>query len=199
MTTEPSNPSSSGTDNTTTPSSSTTDGLQTDIVIADFAACAFYEETSPDVMFCASLAEGTSSISVDLAAGGTMSPTAGYFVFTLPQTYALGSVVEFRVQFHTVEIINGGAMNQSGEVWAVEAFAADSLETAVPAQSGASPLADDMGVAPANSPIIFELPPDAVEGKTSLYLGLFPTTADGADFWDHEGDVPPQLEIVYAP
>lgn len=198
LTTDPDSSSSGTTIATDASSSVTTDAMLVDEVVANYAACAFYQAAMPDPAGCGDVARAQFGLSVDLMAGADMVPTAGYLAFSLPIAYPEGSVAALRLRLTTLDPINA-AGNQSGEVWRVESFAEDSLVAAVPAQAGTEALAADLGMVQPATEIIWELPPGTVEGVSSVFLGVFPVTTDGVDYWAHDGAAPPTLEIVHTP
>jgi hypothetical protein len=86
---------------------------------------------------------------------------------------------------------------QSGEIWEVESFTLTSLNTTVPAKIGNTAISPNQGAVALNQVVNWSLPNGIVSANQSVYLGLYPISSDGVNYWNTDGVAPPELIIEY--
>jgi hypothetical protein len=87
--------------------------------------------------------------------------------------------------------------NASGEIWEVESFTMATLATTVPAKLGNTAISPNQGAVTQNQEISWPLPSGIVAPNTAVFLGLYPLSTDGVNYWNNDGAAPPQLIIDY--
>lgn len=153
--------------------------------------------TSPDPDSCATAA-GTTGMTVDLSTevGGDDQEVAVFLAFALDDSFTAD-----QVQSVTLELASGGfggESDDSGEVWLVEPFTRDDLFTAAPARVGTAPIASSLG--PVGSCEVTSWTLDlAPEPSTTVYLGLYPLSSNGTDYFGLGGEFEPRLRIALTP
>jgi len=98
-----------------------------------------------------------------------------------PAYTASGASVELIL--HTTQG-EGESSDQTGVVWKVEAFDLENLEQGASAKIGQEFIAPDQGMAGNNSAIVWAIPASAFTEGEPLYLGVFPVTNDGVNYWN---------------
>jgi hypothetical protein len=128
--------------------------------------------------------------------GGTAPPSAAFMSFALDNAFAGKQVLTVTLE---MTVTNGVGANstQSGEVWKVAAFTRPDLFTTAPAKQGSAPLAASLGAVTQLQVVKWSLPTSAVQASQTLYLGVFPKNADGADYYSKVSPVPPKLVVTY--
>lgn len=191
--------STSTTGASTTGDGSSSDGgpsTQTVTYPATHAACVMLDLMTPEPGTCVSFTP-PDGMTTDLVISSMMPELGGSASLVhipVGGEFAGRDIVEVRLRLHTLPMTDSP---QTGEVWAVESFTPMSIETVLPAQVGAAPLAPDMGASLGDVDVVWVLPNDAVTPNADAYLGIFPIDTDGVDFYSHLGPSPPVIEVEY--
>jgi hypothetical protein len=161
----------------------------------DVADCIALVDPDPDACEKSS---GLGQMTVDSVNSGlTGSPASAAFLsFALDAAFAGKQVLAVRLQL-TVSNHSNANSNKSGEIWSVEPFTRPDLFTTVPAQQGGAPLAVDLGPVVQLQVVEWQLPTSAVTAGQSVYLGVFPTSSDGVDYYAKISPAPPKLIVEY--
>ncbi len=139
---------------------------------------------------------GAGHLNVDLEDGATASPVQSYLAFPIDGAIAGHSVLDVTLSL-TVSADLGSNSNSSGEIWLVSAFSLADLSSAEPTKIGNQPLAADLGSVALSRTVTFTLPPASVAPNTTLYLGIYPLSTNGVNYYNNAGATPPQLSITY--
>jgi hypothetical protein len=150
----------------------------------------------PDPAFCEQRA-GAGKITVDLADGMPAHPFYAFLRFDVDPALAGKVIEQISLELQVGPDMGDESDTQSGEVWRVAPFSLSDLSAAAPAQIGSAPLAPDAGAAMANQTVTWALPANLLAGGAEVYLGLYPVTDDGVDYWKASGAAPPRLIVVY--
>lgn len=118
----------------------------------------------------------------------------GFIRFDLDDQLAGKTITRVRVRLRTRDRDDAGSMS-SGELWACEAFDAQSLESQIPARVGDAPIAPEIGPVGADMNYFMEIEPAAVQANSSLYIRYVPTSNDGLYLNTPEEPGPPKLII----
>jgi hypothetical protein len=86
---------------------------------------------------------------------------------------------------------------RSGEIWEVTPFTYDDLLVAAPAWVGQGPVSPDAGAVNQGEAVTWTLPASVVGAGTAVFLGVYPLSTDGVDYWKLNGADPPRLTIGY--
>jgi len=165
-------------------------GAETLVYPAAIAAC--LDPGAPDPDVCTQV-NGAEQLVIDTIDSVTGNPWYGYVRFDLDSAIANRTVtaVTLRVVATSAAKANGPS---TGEVWAVQPFSLASLFTTAPAQVGGR-LAPSQGTVTQLQVIDWPLPLATVSASGSVYLGLFPTSDDGVNYWNQDGTTPPRLVV----
>jgi len=196
---------STGPDGTSTSTSSTSstssDGatsMQTASYPASFATCVMLDEPTPNPAACVALTQ-PDGMTVDLqAVSGMPGASAGMVSIPVGSDFIGADIVEVRLRLRTHSNPSSDS-NQTGEVWLVDAFTEDSLQSTLPQTVQAMPLAGDMGPSLPDTDNVWVLPEDVLVPDATLHLGIYGVTTDGVDYVTHLGDPAPVLEVDYLP
>lgn len=193
---------STGPDGTSTDSSSTSsDGapsVQTAVYPASFATCVMLDEPTPNPAACVALTQ-PDGMTVDLqAVTGMPGASAGMVSIPIGSDFVRADIIEVRLRLRTLPGPSANS-NQTGEVWLVDAFTEDSLQSTLPQTVQAMPLAADMGPSLPDTDNVWVLPDDVLVPDADLHLGIYGVTTDGIDYVTHLGDPAPVLEVDYLP
>ncbi len=180
-------------------SSDTGPATQTATFPASYAACGLLDAATPEPATCAGQS-GMNAFTVDAEVFSAAMPggAAGFLIIPVGSRFVGHTVVEARLVLHTTAMGSSDS-NQSGELWLVEPFDETTLQMVLPAPLGGGPLAPDQGPVAVDDVVAFVLPSDAIGPDADLYLGIFPSTPNGVDYDDHNGEQPPRIEIDYLP
>lgn len=149
----------------------------------------------PDPVQCEN-ATGAGTMNVDSSDSTTGQPNISFLRFELDGSLSGRSIeaVELRLVVADTPKASG---TRSGEVWEVQAFTYDDLFVGAPAQIGQLELAGDQGAVSQGQVVTWTLPQALVSPGASIFLGVYPLSSDGVDYWTLTGAVPPQLHVVY--
>lgn len=191
---------STGPDGTSTGSSSFSSDdapfMQTAIYAASFATCVMLDEPTPNPAACIALTQ-PDGMTVDLQAGSGMpGASAGMVSIPIGSDFVGADIIEVRLRLRTLSDPSADS-NQTGEVWLVDAFTEDSLQSTLPQTVQAMPLAADMGPSLPDTDNVWVLPDDVLVPDADLHLGIYGVTTDGVDYVTHVGDPAPVLEVDY--
>ena len=163
------------------------------LFVASVAECV--DVATPDPDACRT-AGGTPGLTVDQStsiAGNDGATAAAFFAFELDDSFTAGEVTAVTLELGSGGF--GGDSDQSGDVWQVAAFTRDDLFTSTPAQLGADPVG--VGVGQVSSCQVVSWPLSmTVEPNTTVYLGVFPTSYNGVDYFAIGGELEPRLRIT---
>jgi len=163
-------------------------------LVASVADCVYEVDPDPDVCEAAA---GVGNMTVDTDVDGLGTTTAHSFVrFDLDGTIAGQTVTSVLLRL-TVSGDASADSVQSGDVWEVETFNRGGLFNVLPAQLGTAPLAVGVGAVLQNELVEFILPVDSVTADAPTTLGIYATSANGVDYQNLNGAVPPELLIEY--
>ena len=166
-------------------------------VVADLALCAYPTARPPEPAQCATVS-GPGAFTVDLEETSSgLGAAHGYLVFEIPALPGGASIVDATLRLHTTGAMYAST-NEAGEIWEVEAFDEDSLTAAPPATVGAAALAPTVGAVGVDEEVAWALPPAVVSARAPLYLAVVPVSANGADYADVMGAVPPVIDLTLA-
>lgn len=151
-----------------------------------------------DPMYCRSI-NGNTQLVVDEKDSTTNLPWYAFVRFDLDGAIA-GKIVS-SVTLRVVATTNGKADGpNSGDVWRVSAFSLQSLQqNQLPAKQGSSKLAGSQGAVKEQQVVEWPLPVSTVSPSAPVYLGIYLTTSDGVNYWNTDGEEPPQLIIDLGP
>lgn len=135
-------------------------------------------------------------MSVDELVSATGARNEAYLRFDLDSAVAGKKIVSVKLRL-VVSDKTSADSDQTGEVWEVASFTASGLYSGVPSKLGSSALAPDRGPVLEGDEVSWDLPTNLVKPNGSVFLGVFPVTSDGVEYWNKNGDVPPKLVIEY--
>lgn len=193
---------STGPDATSTDSSSSSsDGappVQTAIYPASFATCVMLDEPTPNPAACVALTQ-PDGMTVDLqAVTGMPGASAGMVKIPIGSDFIGADIIEVRLRLRTHSNPSADS-DQTGEIWLVDAFTEDSLQSTFPQTVQAMPLAADIGPSLPDTDNVWLLPEDVLVPDADLHVGIYGVTTDGVDYVTHVGDPTPVLEVDYLP
>lgn len=139
---------------------------------------------------------GAGHLNVDLEDGPNNSPVYSFLAFPIDGAIAGHTVIDVELAL-TVSSELGSNSSSSGEIWRVTAFALSDLSSAVPTQIGNQPLAGDAGTVALSRTVTFNLPPSSVAANTTLYVGIYPLSTNGVNYFNNTGATPPLLSITH--
>ncbi len=200
--------SSSGADPTRAESSSATTSLETGSsstgaepelveIVSTLAACT--DPVANDPAAC-ELSTETQGMSVDTENSGAMgAPTTAFVAFEVTDELAAATILSADVRLTATDDPNSESMTQSGELWLTEAFTLASLATGQPALLGDGPIAPDQGTVVTSETVTWDLEPSDLDLSATVFIAVVPTTPEGVDYWNSEGDQPPRLRLLVQP
>ena len=139
---------------------------------------------------------GAGEFSIDQSDSGTLKPIYAFLRFDVDDTIA-GKTLDKVTLRLTASNTAKAASNASGEIWEVEPFTLASLSTTVPAKQGNMAISPNQGAVALNQVVNWSLPKGTVSANQSVYLGVYPLSSDGTNYWNNDGAAPPQLIIDY--
>jgi hypothetical protein len=139
---------------------------------------------------------GFGIMSIDEIVSGTGARNEVYIRFNLDGALSGKSVVSVKLRLVVSNKASAGS-DQTGEVWEVAPFMKTDLYLMAPSKVGVSALASDMGSVSQGEQVDWDLPITLVAPNSSVFLGVFPVSTDGVEYWNATGDVPPELIIEY--
>jgi hypothetical protein len=159
---------------------------------ATLAAC--MDPALPDLTTCTD-DKGAKQLAIDgmVDATGTRMFTA-YIRFDT-DAQLVGKTITAVSLILTNSGIGSADSDQSGEVWSVSAFTETTLSTMAPTKIGGVALAPTQGAVALGQVVTFVLPPGIVAANQPVYLGLYPDSGDGVQYWDTTGTAPPVLHV----
>jgi len=163
------------------------------VYTATIADCIDIDTPNPDDC---KTAAGTAELTVDRSteiAGNDNVTAAAMLTFTLDDSFTAGEVTAVTLEMASGGF--GGDTDESGEVWEVAPFARADLFTATPAKVGADPVGPGIGQVISCEVVSWPLSL-AVEPNTTVYLGVFPTSTNGADYFGLGSPYEPRLRIT---
>ena len=138
---------------------------------------------------------GQGLMTVDLLDDTKQIPYHIYLSFQLDAQIA-GKVCTKATVTLTVADQGNAKADQSGKLWQVDTFDASSLALELPTQI--KPLGADKGPVQLSQPVSWDIPTSLVSASGTVYLGVFPTTTDGVEYWNSgpSAKTPPVLEVT---
>jgi hypothetical protein len=146
----------------------------------------------PSALECRAI-NGDAELAVDLRDSATNAPWVAYVRFDLDAAFAGRTITRVVLRATTTDAPNAEGP-QSGEVFAVEPFAAADLEGTAPAKIS-DRLAPSTGPVDALTTVEWPLPSALVSAGGSVYLGLFPIDENGVNYGNTSSATPPRLVI----
>jgi hypothetical protein len=160
---------------------------------ADVAAC--IDPMLPEPEAC-EVANGEDAMNIDENDTASAHPYHAFVSFELDEAFAGRTVQQVTLRL-VVASYAKSAGDQSGEIWEVEPFDELDLDDHAPEKVGTAPLAQSGGPVTQGQVVEWALPVDLVAPEKDIYLGIFPVSDDGVDYWNDDGAVPPELVITY--
>lgn len=181
-----------GTSETSAPGEETDSVVEPVSMLPELAECVALQtdkddHVGPDACEMAS-SQGNDNMSVgEMVVDGLDQDLKGrevrsYLKFAWDPVYT-SSGVSVELVLHTAKG-DGESSNQTGAVWKVKEFDLDKLSNLAPPTVGDEPLGMDQGMAGNSSTISWAIPASAFTEGEPLYLGVFPTTDDGVNYWN---------------
>lgn len=167
--------------------------MQTTMFTATVAECISPTVFDPDAC---ELSTGMGQMAVDTSDSATLLPIHSFIRFDIDGTIANKTIDAVTLRL-TVTNDAKAPSNQSGEIWRVQSFTASSLEMSEPAKMGTSPIGADKGAVTANQVLDWSLPTNIVAANQGVFLGVFPISSDGVNYYNTAGAEPPRLTIQY--
>lgn len=161
--------------------------------LADVAACIDPIILDPDAC---EAANGADAMNIDENDTASTHPYHAFVSFELDSAFAGKTIQQVTLRL-VVASYDKSAGDQSGEIWEVEQFDELDLDDYAPAKVGAAALAQSGGPVTQGQVVEWTLPVDFVAPEKNIYLGIFPVSDDGVDYWNDDGAVPPVLVITY--
>jgi hypothetical protein len=141
-------------------------------------------------------ANGEGAMNIDLNDTASAHPYHAFVSFELDEAFAGRTVLQVTLRV-VVASYGKSAGDQSGEIWEVEPFDELDLNDYAPAKVGTAALAQSSGPVTQGQVVEWTLPVDFVAPEKEIYLGIFPVSDDGVDYWNDDGAVPPEIVITY--
>jgi hypothetical protein len=159
------------------------------------ADCVSLVTPNPDACETSS---GLGQLAVDSSNSGLPGApaSAAFLSFALDGKFSGKQVLSVKLQMTVANQTNAEG-DKSGEVWEVEPFTRPDLFNTVPAKVGAAALAADLGPVVPLQVVEWALPSSAVTAGQSVYLGVFPNSANGVDYYGKVSPAPPKLIVEY--
>ncbi len=153
------------------------------------------DPTLPDPDACETFV-GTGALTVDGNRVTTATPRHAFLRFDLDGVLQ-GATIDAVALRVVVTNGSGADSTSTAEVWEVAPFTRPDLFMAEPAQVSAGPVSPDQGAVVQGQEVLFPLPTTLVVADGSVFLGLFPLTSNGVDYFNLNGAEPPQLIVDY--
>lgn len=185
--------SSSSSSSASASSTSSSGGMQTTMFTAALAECISPTVFDPDACEAAT---GVGEMSVDTSDSATLLPIHAFVRFDIDDTIANKTVDSVTLQLQATNNMKASS-NQSGEIWRVQSFTKASLQMSEPAKVGNVPIGPDQGAVTQNQVLTWSLPTSIVGPNQGVFLGIFPLSSDGVNYYNTDGVVPPRLTIQY--
>jgi hypothetical protein len=135
-------------------------------------------------------------MSVDTSDSVTLLPIHAFVRFDLDDAFANKTVDEVTLRLQVTGSMKASS-TQSGEIWQVDSFSKLTLQMSEPAKVGASPIGMDKGAVTQNQVLTWTLPTNIVAPNQSVFLGIFPLSSDGVNYYNTDGAQPPRLTVRY--
>lgn len=135
-------------------------------------------------------------MSVDSSDSTTLLPIHAFIRFDLDDTIANKTVDSVTLRLKVTSNMKASS-NHTGEIWRVQSFTEASLKMTEPAKVGATPVGADKGAVTQNQNLDWDLPTSLVAPNQSVFLGVFPLSSDGVNYYNTDGAEPPRLTIQY--
>jgi hypothetical protein len=158
---------------------------------ASIAKCINPMAAPPSPAACAA-ASPANQLHVD--GDDVMHPWDTFLRFDLDAAFAGRTVTGVRLQLTTSDAAAAMSDN-SGIVYKSVEFTSADLATAEPMKAQSAALAPSQGAVAPMQTVEWPLPATLASPNGSVYLELENPSADGVDYWDQTGSVPPQLFI----
>lgn len=167
--------------------------MQTTTFTATVAECISPTTFDPDGCEAST---GVGEMSVDTSDSMTLLPIHSFIRFDIDGIIANKTIDTVTLRL-TVTASMKASSTQSGEIWRVQSFSENSLHMSEPAKVGMTPIGVDKGAVTQNQVLTWSLPTDLVEPNQSVFLGIFPLSSDGVNYYNTAGAEPPRLTIQY--
>lgn len=147
---------------------------------------------------------GPGQLKVDLEDGATGQVQRGFFTIPLDAQFDGLDVVGLTLEL-TVSNDQSADTNDSGSIFVLDPYVfADLYTDPLPQPVGGAmvePVAASVGPVSQRQTVRWELPTSLLVPDTTLYLGLFPNSTNGARFWSCSGPdgSRPRLRVEYSP
>ncbi len=147
---------------------------------------------------------GLGQIKVDLEDGATGQVQRGFFTIPLDDQFDGLDVVGLTLEI-TVSNDQSADTNDSGSVFVLDPFVfADLYTDPLPQPVGGAavePAGASVGPVSQRQTVRWDLPTSLLTPNTTLYLGLFPNSTNGARYWSCSGPdgSRPRLRVEYSP
>ncbi len=135
-------------------------------------------------------------MSVDSSDSTTLLPIHSFIRFEIDDSIANKTIDSVTLRLKVTSSIKASS-TQTGEIWRVQTFTENSLHMSEPAKVGATAIGADKGAVALNQVITWSLPTTLVMANQSVFLGVFPLTSDGVNYYNTDGAEPPRLTIQY--
>ena len=167
--------------------------MQTTNFSATVAECMSPTTFDPDAC---EVSTGMGEMSVDSSDSMTLLPVRSFIRFDIDDIIANKTIDAVTLRLGVTGNAKASS-NQSGEIWQVSSFTEPSLHMSEPAKVGMSPIGANQGAVLQNQTLIWSLPTNLVAPNQSVFLGVFPLTSDGVNYYNTAGAQPPRLTILY--
>ena len=161
--------------------------------VATVAECT--NPVQPDPALCEATT-GINNLNVDLQDSTSGLAHITYLRFDLDAKISGKTVTALTLRLVATNEFKADSSN-SGEVWQVTPFNLSDLSSKVPSKVGSTALAGDLGAVVQNQTMDWKLPVTIATPNAPVYLGVYPTTDDGVNYWNSKGLKPPTLIIDY--
>jgi hypothetical protein len=159
--------------------------------VATIAEC--LNPAIPDPAECKAR-NGAAELVIDLRDSTTNEPWQAYVRFDLDNAFAGKTITNVTLRLVATDA-NNAPGPESGEVWEVTPFTADSLDILVPLQLADAPLAGSQGAVVNLQPIEWPIPARLVAPGGSVFLGLASLDENGVNYSNLAGPAPPRLLV----
>jgi len=135
-------------------------------------------------------------MSVDTSDSTTLLPIHSFIRFDIDGVIANKTIDTVTLRLEVTASVKASS-TQSGEVWQVSSFTENSLSMSEPTKVGSMPIGADKGAVTQHQVITWSLPTNIVAPNQGVFLGLFPISSDGVNYYNTKGAEPPRLTIQY--
>lgn len=135
-------------------------------------------------------------MSVDSSDSTTLLPIHSFIRFDIDDAI-MGKTIDTVTLRLKVTASMKASSTQSGEIWRVQLFTESSLHMSEPAKVGGTPIGMDKGAVIQNQVLDWSLPASLVAPNQGVFLGVFPLSSDGVNYYNTDGAEPPRLIIHY--